>query len=347
MLQNQLLTQSEKHLNKPNFLINIERPKSLVSNKIYNHFLKIVLTEYDFSDKNGNQDNIFYTTIQDIKEQCKLSKKSSNYAFIYDNIRVLKNQNIKVVEYYDKTDKLDAPKIKKLSEMNLISGFTSFVEDGFISFEIPNILLDHLKQLKEQRQLIYTQLNKQFLNSFKHSYTYILYELLSEYRKAFKLKKSFTDLRQLLNLNDKYTRQRDFKLVIEKSMSEIENITDLKFNYEITKTKIDGKFEYFLLVNFQKISTLTFDIFKKAFLHASKSVDVEMKSKYHKSGLTINNRGYIVEINNNRLIDSEDAIKVWQSLFKTYQKSPQPILDLLAIDEEEEFNKIIEFMRGW
>lgn len=344
--QQTLLKQGDKHLNKPNFMINFERPKNLVSNKIYNHFLWIVLSEYDFTDTEGNQDNRFYTTIDEIKTKCNLSKKSSNYDFIYDSIRELKKHEIRVVEYYDKPDKPDVQKIKRLSEFNLISGWSGYVEDGFIYFEMPNMLLDHLRTLKEQRQLIYTRLNNDFLNSFKHSHSLALYELLKEHEKAFKMKKSFSDLKELLGIEPtKYEKPRDFRrFVIEKAFDEILKTTDLNFSYDIKRERNGRGFEHYLMVSFGKSNHLTLTTFKKAFLHVAKTRE-DLGFKAEGLELAINAKGFLVNYDTGRSIDNEVAMKVWHHIFTNYGKKPENTLKVLNIGAAD-FDEVLNFYKN-
>lgn len=347
----ELLKQGEEHLNKPNFMINIERPKNLTSNKIYNQFLKIVLSEYDFEDTQGNQDNRFYITMEDIKTSCNLSKKHSNYEFIYQSIRELKQHSITIMEYYTKVDKPTKTDIKRFTEANLISAWSGMVEEGYLYFEIPNMLLDHLKGLKQDNNLIYTQLNNEFINNFKHTHSLTMYELLKEHQKVFKFKRSFTELRKVLNLSEtQYKVNADFKrYVIEKSLKEVLNTTDLEFDFEFKKERSFGKkIENHLLVTFKAKDHLTFNVFKRTFLHiAQDRPDLSMSSKVYRQSthLTINKKGYIVERESDLILDTTEAIKVWQSLFKVYKKKPEIILRLLNITKED-FDFATDFMRG-
>lgn len=344
-----ILKQSENHTNKPNFLINIERPKTLTSNKIYNQFLKVVLSQYDFEDKQGIQDNRFFLKMDDLRDSCNISK-TKNYDFIFENIDLLLKKQITILEEYKKKDKPDEKKLKKISRMNLISAWSGEVEDGHIFFEMPNMLLDHLKQLKEGKNLIYTQLNDKFINNFKHSHTVALYELMKEYQKVYKMKMSYTELRKNFGLDKKqYAKPTDFKrYVLVKALDEIMEQTDIDFDYEIKKERNkEREIEYFLLVNFKETKQISFNIFKKSFLHAAKGNDLTMKSKEYKDRkpLTINKKGYIVEKNGTTVLSTEEASKVWQSLYFVFNSKPENIFGLLSI-EQSEFEDIIDFFKG-
>ena len=235
-----LLKQNKSYTNKPNFLINIVRNGTPTSFILFNHFYKIVLSEFDFNNSNTSQSNIFYTTMSDIKKSLGLDVEDKNHTFIYNSIDIMMQTSIELIQTYNKIDKISQEEYQtwsKRGKFNIISAFSEVNDKkGTFAFEIPNLLLEHLKKLKEQRNLIYTKLFDSCITQFKLGHSIPLYEKLKEHQKLTKMKISLEDLREYLNLKDKYKKPIDFKrYVIEKTLEEILNISDLKFTYKIEK----------------------------------------------------------------------------------------------------------------
>lgn len=102
---------------------------------------------------------------------------------------------------------------------------------GMIRVKLDELMKPFLLQLKEY----FTQYSLYYTIAMKSKYSIRVYELLKSYQNLGYYECNISDLKKRL-MADKYNRWVDFKRkVLEPSLSEINELTDIKVNYELFK----------------------------------------------------------------------------------------------------------------
>lgn len=324
--QKELIKQGVDKTNKPSFLINSKRSGTLTSNKIYNHFLKIVLKEYEVG---GNHNGIFYTTIPQIKNY--IGGKNLSNREIWNNIKLLQNTQIEHIEDYDKKD-------KNWSSYQLMGSCEYTLMKDLIEFDMSPIFLKKLMELKENGNLLYAALEDRFIKNFSYKHSLVLYEYLKDYQGQIRLKKPLSFYRKLLNLEDKYPQWKSFKnYVFERSFKEILEKTNLNFTYEYEKDRINN--EWYVRVDFKKSLQDSKNLFGyKDFQRTFKSICMvdKLQIPTKKGTMFINENGLVCSLESNKPIHKEDGKIFWEKLYNNnYLLNEEKIYKLLGTNKEE------------
>ncbi|BDD07567.1 replication initiation protein [Aureibacter tunicatorum] len=118
-------------------------------------------------------------------------------------------------------------------KINFVS--TSEGQDGapFIKFRFNDAAKPYLLNLRDN----YTQYVLKYVNNFKTNFSFRIYEICRQYLKIGKREISVDRFRMLLNLEHKHKRWQDLRReVIEKSLKEINEYSDIHVAYEVLKT---------------------------------------------------------------------------------------------------------------
>lgn len=326
-----LINQTKENTNKPSFLIATKRTGTLVSNKIYNHFLKIVLKEYEVG---GNHDGIFYTTMEEIKQTMNLGK--TNNKQIWAAIEQLQTTQIKMTGFYNKRDRYDR------KSFVLLGSAQASIMKGLIEFSMDKIFLNFLMELKENDTLLYAKLEDKFIKDFKLKHSLVLYEFFKDFAGQKRINMTEQELRELLNLENKYNSYDFNRYGIKKSIDEINKKTTLKIKYKI-ETEIDrsnAKPEKknifkFIIEDLSKIKDkekVNLTALKKTILHFW-----ETERKYSFPSLELKDIGIrqdkksykIYLTSENEDLNPTEAKQIWQYLFSIF-------IDKSEINEEKQ-----------
>lgn len=323
MKRKEIIKQPKTATKKPSFLINQRRKGDLVTNKIYNHFLKIVLQELK---RDGNHDLIFYTTMEDIKQKMNLGTTNNNR--VWEKIRDLQDTKLEQLGSYDKKDKFD----EKGKGSYHILGSVEYSEciKGLITFDMSPLFVRHLMKLDEDNNTLFARLEDKYITNFKIKNSLVLYEFFMDY-KGIKngINKTEENLRILLDLEEKYKEFKDFKKVINKSVDEINEKTNLNIDVNIVKelNKEKGIRENIFKIKITDLEKIQFNktVIKQTILKVWSCFNpitinnvVENLSYNQQS----DNKYYLTS--DEERLSSEKALKIWDIL-----------IDLVITEEEE------------
>ncbi|MEA3354821.1 MAG: replication initiation protein [Campylobacterota bacterium] len=288
--QKDLLKQTDFQTNKPSFLINQRRKGNLTTNKIYNHFLKIVLREYI----PGEHPGIFFTTFKELKEKQALKKITHDDIKRY--IKDLRDTSLEQLDDYDLKDRCEY--------QFSILGSVSYLPKGYIQFSMDQLFLNHLKEIKEnQRNLIYAALEDEYIKNFscKHTLKFYEYFISHQYKKF--LEVSVDTLKQLIDIDSKssYDLLSNFKnKILIPVIEEIEFKTNLEIDYEICKSIQDVKLVDMVKFSIRvvKCELLTPKQFKNSFIFWWREKLLNEPIKIKNDKVKLNKNDYLVrEIN--------------------------------------------------
>lgn len=329
----EILKQGIDKTNKPSFLINAKRVGTLMSNKVYNHFLKIVLKEYEVG---GNHNGIFYTTMPEIKQY--ISGKNVSNKDVWDSIKLLQNTQIEHIEDYEKKD-------KNWASYQLMGSCEYTMLKDLIEFDMSPIFLKKLMELKKNGNLLYAALEDRFIKNFNHKHSLVLYEFLKDYEGQHRIKKSLSFYRTLLNMEEKYPAWKSFKkYVFERSFNEILEKTNMNISWEYEKDKINN--EWYIRVDFKKSikeqkQLFSFEDFKRTFIAIS--VRNEKSFRFKGEELTINENGYIVYLGNRKSLHPSQALEIWERLYnKNYLVDEEKFYRVFKTTKED--FEMVEYM---
>lgn len=160
----------------------------------------------------------------EVREFCKVcgleTNSGANYKYIKQTLKALRDRSIWIT-------------LDNGSETTLawIDKVTMNKQSGAVIIKIDEMMKPYLLQLQErftQYELIYTL-------AMHSQYSIRLYELLKSYEYQHRKIFNIDDLKRILSAEN-YTRFPDFKrYVLDISMREINNLSDLNITYEIIK----------------------------------------------------------------------------------------------------------------
>ncbi|WP_052600107.1 replication initiation protein [Aureispira sp. CCB-QB1] len=186
--------------------------------------------------------------IKEIQDDFQLSKNKDAYKRLKDGARRLMRRIVKITYNTDEGEKvLETPVIIGLE--TLVAG-KSFID---VSFH-PN-MKPFLLQLKSQF-LMYDIRNILKISSV-HSVR--IYELLKQYEKIGFRTFLVEELKDILQVSEKYPLYANFKQrIIKKAQKDLEKYTDISFTYEeIKKVRSVEKIKFFIHKNIDKESSST------------------------------------------------------------------------------------------
>lgn len=202
---------------KSNYLIQKTRyDLSLSEQKLILHLIQLI----------GPKDDDFKTYHFSIRDYCKICgmdyDNGKNYINIKRSLKALSDKSF-WIEQEDGSEVL----------MRWIDKIKIDRQQGIIDIRLDNDLKPYLLQLKT----FFTKYNYLYVMTMKSQYSIRLYELLKSYENVYGIIYEVTELRKLLNLDDKsLPRWVDFKrFVIEQAIKEINKFTDITIQYDTIK----------------------------------------------------------------------------------------------------------------
>lgn len=118
---------------------------------------------------------------------------------------------------------------KYIKEFRWVSSRTYFKDEGRIDIAFTPEIMPYLSQLEQQ----FTRYQLKNISSFKGTYSIRLYELLTQYRSTGNRVINLEDLRDRLQVKDKYPTFKAFnQWVIKPAIKEINEKSDLKVEYD-------------------------------------------------------------------------------------------------------------------
>lgn len=147
-----------------------------------------------------------------------------------DQRSIYNNLKDAIDKLWDRSVKTEHPEY--VQYFRWISSKKYYKDEGRISLSFTPEIMPYLSQLEKQ----FTRYQLKNISSFKGSYSIRLYELLTQYKSTGNRGISIQDLRNWLQIGDKYPRYNSFReWVIEPSISEINQKSDLLISVEPIK----------------------------------------------------------------------------------------------------------------
>lgn len=226
-------------VNQSNELINARQDLNLTERRIIYSLVSLVQPE----------DEDFKNYVLQIKELANLIgvAESSFYERVEKAVDGLQSKFF-VIEQPDPKGKNN----NVIHKINWIQQASYMKGEGLIRIKLSDTLAEYLLNLKK-----YTGYQLMNVLQLKSEYSWRMYELLKEREPWNKRVIKVKELRNLLGIpDDKLTMMKNFRtVVLDKAKEEIEEKTDLRFEYEIHKTvgrKIES-FVFYIFKNNQNI----------------------------------------------------------------------------------------------
>lgn len=196
-----------------------------------------MLTLIKKDDEDFKEYRIF---LKDVVKDFGLSHKNS-YKMLKDGAKGLTKKEIRIIR--------DTPEGLKEFQTHIAVGVDSFVKDGnYVDISFHPKMKPFLLQLQTQ-YLMYDIRNVLGIQS---SFSVRIYELLKQYERIGKRRFSVQELKEMLDISDKYPLYANFKQrVILKAQEDLQESTDIRFTFDEIK-------------NGKQISELVFNIFKNS-----------------------------------------------------------------------------------
>lgn len=162
--------------------------------------------------------------LKDVVKDFGLSHKNS-YQMLKDGAKGLTKKEIKIIR--------DTPEGLKEFQTHIAVGVDSFVRDGnYIDISFHPKMKPFLLQLQNQ-YLMYDIRN---VLNIQSSFSVRIYELLKQYERIGKRRFSINELKEMLDITDKYPLYANFKQrVIQKAQQDLQESTDIRFTFEEIK----------------------------------------------------------------------------------------------------------------
>ena len=169
--------------------------------------------------RNDSSDKIYEIRIKE--ELSSLTGKEKSYEHIKQTADKLSKRQIKIESLEE----------KKFKIINLVSSIE--YKGGIVYMQLTDAIRPYLFNLKEQ----FTKYGLQFALSLSLKYSKRFYEMLSSWKNRGEYNTSLTDLHDVLQIKKSYKTWDNFKRkVIEPSIEEINEKTNLYVSYEVKKT---------------------------------------------------------------------------------------------------------------
>lgn len=327
-----LLHQTDDSTFKPSVLIHLKRKGTLISQKLYNHFLKIVLDEYQID---GSHNGIFYTTMRDMKEWLGKTKGKTNKE-ILNAIKTLQSNQMEIIKGYDKENLSGAD----WSSYQLLGSVKYYnKKQGVIQFSMDNIFLQDLVKLNEEasknnrKNILYAKLEDKYIKNFTHIHTLGMYEFLKDWESyPTTLVKSFDFFIELLGLENKksYSKAKYFKFhVLEKILPEIQENTNFDFKYSYIEGTGIEKGKWYIAFDFAT-NKLSFPDFKTTIVHFYTGQSFNYEGNY-----TVNDKGFLEYTKDGKSLIPANAMEIWKKLYKSYYSNPEKFIQKTKLSEED------------
>ena len=303
-------------IDKHSSSIQISNKITAVQRKSYNYMLKIAKNAFN-SDKNLR---VFTITADELLYFFNLGDK--NHTYIKQELEVL--NSTKVTYNFLGKDK----RSKRWGSFTLIAGFE--YKDGVIEYSFPHQIINMILEPK-----MFGKINLVIIKSLKSRYSIALYELAEDYINAQIPKMTIEECRTLIGLGEnQYPKFSMFKKhVLDVALSEINSSENMAFNmsYELeTKGRTTTHIKF--IVHKKENSFQTGEK-EKNFYRWKNQIVKDYRDKPLCNNLTelkyfkwtlffIDKNGFIgkdVE-GNKKIIEKEEAFKIWQFLFENPKK---------------------------
>lgn len=180
-----------------------------------------MLTLIKKDDEDFKEYRIF---LKDVVKDFDLSHKNS-YKMLKDGAKGLTKKEIRIIR--------DTPEGLKEFQTHIAVGVDSFVKDGnYVDISFHPKMKPFLLQLQTQ-YLMYDIRNVLGIQS---SFSVRIYELLKQYERIGKRRFSVQELKEILDISDKYPLYANFKQrVILKAQEDLQESTDIRFTFDEIK----------------------------------------------------------------------------------------------------------------
>ena len=315
--QTKIIFQEDSKFNKPNILINVVKSKelSLKDKKIYNVLLR-KLIDQDLIDYQSNTVN---TSISQIAYELGIQNRND----IHESLNTLRNTDIN----FDHID----------NNGNMINWDTSMiVSKGVYHKNEDSVVIEFSKILTNEILLHhkrYTKLDLIEMNNLKVGHSLTLYELIKS--KLYKYKYQYQnyteeELREYLNLKEKYQNIKQFnQMVVKKMIIDINDNTELDLTL-LKQSKKGNVRTYHFQVKYEDLNISIKDFkntvrhlkkehFKNiTFKHLSKTYELEVNSDYGNEKDIVNL--YWINQKNDKTISTDLADFIWDEMYKQYRE---------------------------
>ena len=211
---------------KPTPIVQMANEITLFQRKIYNYLIK---NSMGYLQKDILQRE-FLSSISEIKSLFN----NNNYAFIKKDLSVLRKTTVNI-------SLLNRDRKKVIYDFNLINEM-KFTGENKIEFSLPSLVIEEIVgnfNNEKKKNLYFTNLNLSSISNLKSKYSLSLYENLKAYTNGFNMPKVDIDtFRTLVGVEDgKFPLMGNLKKkVIDSSVQEINEKTELNVEYEMFKT---------------------------------------------------------------------------------------------------------------
>ncbi|WP_337045251.1 replication initiation protein [Emticicia sp. 17c] len=210
-------TKTVKLIKKSNDLVEGRYRFDIWETRVFTKMLTMIKAD----DEDFKEYRIF---LKDVVKDFGLSHKNS-YQMLKDGAKGLTKKEIKIIR--------DTPEGLKEFLTHIAVGVDSFVKDGnYIDISFHPKMKPFLLQLQNQ-YLMYDIRN---VLNIQSSFSVRIYELLKQYEKIGKRRFSVQELKEMLDISDKYPLYANFKQrVIQKAQEDLQESTDIRFTFEEIK----------------------------------------------------------------------------------------------------------------
>ena len=303
-------------IDKHSSSIQISNKISALQRKSYNYMLKVAKNEF----KNNKNARIFTITADELLLFFGFGVKNHNY--LKKELEVL--NNTKVTYNFLGKDR----RSKQWGSFTLIAGFN--YNKGVIEYSFPHQIEQMILDPK-----IFGKVNLVTIKGLKNKYSIALYELAEDYLNAQIPKMTMDEFRGLMGLeeNQYYKFSMFKKYVIDMAVNEINESENISFSITYELEKIGRVFSNIKFIVHKKEHTFQTGEKEKNFYRWKNQIVKDYKDKPLCNNLTelkyfkwtlffIDKNGFIgkdVE-GNRKILEKEEAFKIWQFLFENPKK---------------------------
>ena len=326
--------------------------------------LKFITTLISSIKRSDEINELYIFKVKDFQELTKLKRKDLYWA-VKEALKELLEKPIYIPKGKDKDD-------NSFLMLNWVASAEYKEGEGLVEFEISNKLRPYL--LEAQKKFLKYKLEN--ILPLRSSYSIRLYEILKDWyemnnrygNKAEKIIK-VDELREMLEIPKSYRFNDVKRFVLNKSKKELEEHTDIIFDFEEIKTGrkvthlkfiIQDNSKKIISKNSQNVEENNIVIeekpkptdFKNLKFKEFKQVLVDNYAgyylgEYENKSITLSESGYI-ELNGKR-VGADESFDVWEELFinraNLQPKSKEEFEEIKKAKEEEEKNNYLEKLR--
>lgn len=170
-------------------------------------------------DPNSNKQE-FEFTVADVVREFPEIKQENAYKQVQVAIKKLYDRSVRTEDH------------EKITDFRWVSSRTYFKKEGRFRIALTNEVMPYLTQLKGQ----FTRYELRNISSFNSVHSIRIYELITQYKSVGWREISIDELKQWLQVEDKYPRYNNFKQwVLDPAITEINEKSDLLVSVEPIK----------------------------------------------------------------------------------------------------------------